>query len=180
MQVNRRLYRCRENRVLAGVASGVAEFLELDPSLVRIVWFLSIFAGGIGILLYVGMALIVPNEPYGYQAGVPGGPGETGLPAGAAGAPGVAGLAGAPGSTAGAAHNHGMYAPGHGHTTGGTGRLTMIIGGGLILFGTLALLDIALPGWATWRQLWPVVVIGLGGLLVFGALRRERERESAE
>jgi phage shock protein PspC (stress-responsive transcriptional regulator) len=166
MQVNRRLYRCRENRVLAGVASGVAEFLEVDPSIVRIIWFLSIFAGGIGILLYIGMALIVPNEPYGYVA--PGLQGPTGE-----GASASSGIAGAP---VGAAHNHGMYAaPGHQHGTGGAGRITMFIGGGLILFGTLGLLDIALPGWATWRQLWPLFVIGLGGLLVFGALRRDQE-----
>jgi len=159
MQVNRRLYRCRENRVLAGVASGVAEFLEVDPSLVRIVWFLSIFVGGIGILLYIGMALIVPNEPHGYTgAGLPAQPTEMGSPMAAA-------------------HNHGMLAMQHQHGAGGTGRLTMFIGAGLILFGTLALLDIALPGWATWRQLWPVLLIGLGGLLVFGALRRARERE---
>ena len=175
--MNRRLYRCRENRVLAGVASGVAEFLEVDPSIVRIIWFLSIFVGGIGILLYIGMALIVPNEPYGYAA--PGLPGPTGpIGEGVEGAGAASGAASFAGAPIGAAHNHGMYvAPGHQHSTGGTGRISMFIGGGLILLGTLALLDIALPGWATWRQLWPVLVIGLGALLVFGALRRDRERE---
>ena len=55
MQVNRRLYRCREDRVLAGVAAGVAEFFDLDPTLVRVLWFLSIFAGGFSILLYLGL-----------------------------------------------------------------------------------------------------------------------------
>ena len=57
MQMNRRLYRCRENRVLAGVASGVAEFFGLDPTLVRVVWFLSIFAGGFTLLLYIAPRL---------------------------------------------------------------------------------------------------------------------------
>jgi len=61
--VNRRLYRCRENRVLAGVASGVAEFFGLDPTLVRVLWFLSIFVGGVSLLLYIGLAIIVPLEP---------------------------------------------------------------------------------------------------------------------
>ena len=52
----------------------------------------------------------------------------------------------------------------------------MFLGAALILFGGLALLDIALPGWSlSWRQLWPLVIIGLGGLLIAGALRRERE-----
>jgi phage shock protein C len=63
MQVNRRLYRCRENRVIAGVASGVAEFFGLDPTLVRVLWFLSIFFGGVTLVVYVGLALIVPLEP---------------------------------------------------------------------------------------------------------------------
>jgi len=61
--VNRRLYRCRHNKLLAGVAAGVAEFFDLDPTLVRVLWFVSIFFGGIGLLLYIGMALIVPLEP---------------------------------------------------------------------------------------------------------------------
>ena len=61
--MNRRLYRCRDNRLLAGVAAGVAEYFDLDPSLVRILLFLSIFLGGMGLLLYIGMAIIVPIEP---------------------------------------------------------------------------------------------------------------------
>ena len=61
--MNRRLSRCRENRVIAGVASGVAEFFGLDPTLVRVLWFLSIFFGGVSLLLYIGLAIIVPLEP---------------------------------------------------------------------------------------------------------------------
>ena len=62
--MNRRsLYRCRHDRQIAGVAAGVAEFFDLDPTLVRLVWFLSIFFGGFGLLLYIVMAIIVPNEP---------------------------------------------------------------------------------------------------------------------
>ena len=62
--MNRRsLYRCRHDRRVAGVAAGVAEFFDLDPTLVRLVWFLSIFFGGFGLLLYIVMAIIVPNEP---------------------------------------------------------------------------------------------------------------------
>jgi phage shock protein PspC (stress-responsive transcriptional regulator) len=64
MQVNRRsLYRCRHDRRLAGVASGLAEYFDLDVSLVRVLWVLSIFFGGLGILLYIALAIIVPLEP---------------------------------------------------------------------------------------------------------------------
>ena len=156
--MNRRLYRCRENRVLAGVAAGVAEFFDLDPSLVRVLWFLSIFVGGLGILLYIGMAIIVPLEPAGGTAATEADPGS-----GAIGAP--------------AAHNHSAgVSEGHRHGRGGSGRVSMFIGLGLILFGGLALLDIALPDLGlSWRQLWPLLIIGIGGLLIAGALRRERE-----
>src|SRR2546428_2191153 len=68
MQMTRRLYRCRENRVLAGVAGGMAEFFGLDPSLVRVLWFLSIFFGGFSILLYIAMAFFVPLEPLSEEA----------------------------------------------------------------------------------------------------------------
>ncbi len=61
--MNRRLTRCREDRLIAGVASGVAEYFDLDPSLVRVLWFLSILLGGVGLFLYIGMAIIVPIEP---------------------------------------------------------------------------------------------------------------------
>jgi phage shock protein C len=66
--VNRRLYRCRENRVLAGVAGGVAEFFGLDPTLVRLVWLVSVFFGGVTLLLYLAMAIIVPLEPLSAEA----------------------------------------------------------------------------------------------------------------
>ncbi len=70
MNTHRRLYRCRNDRKVAGVASGVAEFFELDPSVVRVVWLLSIFFGGLGLFLYIAMALIVPLEPLSDAAGV--------------------------------------------------------------------------------------------------------------
>jgi len=62
--MNRRsLYRCRHDRRIAGVAAGVAEYFDLDPTIVRLVWLVSIFFGGFGLLLYIVMAIVVPNEP---------------------------------------------------------------------------------------------------------------------
>jgi phage shock protein C len=59
----RRLYRCRHDRQLAGVASGMAEYLDIDPTVVRILWILSAFLGGFTILLYIILAFVVPLEP---------------------------------------------------------------------------------------------------------------------
>jgi len=63
--VNRRLYRCQHDRILAGVAAGVAERLDLDPTLVRLLWVVSVFFGGFGLLAYIVMAIVVPLEPVG-------------------------------------------------------------------------------------------------------------------
>jgi phage shock protein C len=60
------LYRSRSDRMLAGVAGGVAEHFDLDPSLVRVLWaILVIVSGGIFLLIYIVMAIVVPEEPIG-------------------------------------------------------------------------------------------------------------------
>jgi phage shock protein C len=62
-----RLYRSRDDRILTGVAGGLAERLDLDPSLVRIVWaVLAVLSGGILFLVYVVMTFVVPEAPPGY------------------------------------------------------------------------------------------------------------------
>ena len=63
INVKKRLYRSRTERRLAGVCGGVADYLAVDPTLVRIIWVLFGFAGGPGILLYIIMAAVVPEEP---------------------------------------------------------------------------------------------------------------------
>ena len=50
------------NRKLAGVCGGIAEFLGLDPTIVRIIWLLCIFLGGFGILAYLIMWLVMPEK----------------------------------------------------------------------------------------------------------------------
>jgi phage shock protein C len=58
-----RLYRSRHDRMLAGVAGGLAEMWGADPSLVRVIWaLLVVFTGGIALLVYIVMAIVVPEE----------------------------------------------------------------------------------------------------------------------
>ena len=59
----RKLYRSRRNKIIAGVCGGLGEHLGIDPLLVRLFFFLMIFANGIGILLYLILWVIVPKEP---------------------------------------------------------------------------------------------------------------------
>ena len=49
----KRLHKSRNDRVLAGVCGGIAEFFGIDPTLVRLAWAVMIFFGGSGLLLYI-------------------------------------------------------------------------------------------------------------------------------
>lgn len=59
---SKRLYRSMDNRLLAGVCSGLGEYFEIDPVIIRIIWIILII-GGYGILLYLLFWLIIPRKP---------------------------------------------------------------------------------------------------------------------
>jgi phage shock protein C len=66
--LDERLYRSRDDRIVAGVAAGVAESLDADPSVVRVVWaVLIVLTGGLALLVYVVMAIVVPERPAGME-----------------------------------------------------------------------------------------------------------------
>lgn len=68
IKLNKRLYRSRKDQQIAGVCGGVADYLGVDPTLVRLLWVILALAGGPGLLLYVIMWAIVPEEPEFVQA----------------------------------------------------------------------------------------------------------------
>lgn len=57
----KRLYRAEKNQMIAGVCAGLGEYLNLDPVIVRLI-FVALGFGGIGVLLYLVLWLIVPTE----------------------------------------------------------------------------------------------------------------------
>jgi len=59
----RKLYRSGKNRILGGVCGGVAEYFGIDPILVRILWGITVFFFGLGIILYVLFWIFVPRNP---------------------------------------------------------------------------------------------------------------------
>jgi phage shock protein C len=59
---NNRLYRSTENKMIAGVCGGLAEFFGLDPTLVRLVFVVLALLGGHGLLIYLILWIIVPNR----------------------------------------------------------------------------------------------------------------------
>lgn len=58
---NKQLVRPQEGRVLFGVCAGLAQYFNIDPTLVRILWVLLTFIGGSGILLYIVLAIVMPS-----------------------------------------------------------------------------------------------------------------------
>jgi phage shock protein PspC (stress-responsive transcriptional regulator)/predicted membrane protein len=58
----KRLLRSRDDRMIAGVAGGLAKYFDVDPVIFRIGFAVSVFFGGLGLLAYVALALFVPSE----------------------------------------------------------------------------------------------------------------------
>ena len=58
----KRLYRSKKNRMIGGVCGGIGEYFNVDPTLIRLVWILFLFAGGAGLLAYIIAWIIIPLE----------------------------------------------------------------------------------------------------------------------
>ena len=60
--MEKKLYRNTQNKVIAGVCSGLAEYLNIDPTIIRVIWALVALSGA-GLLAYLVCALIIPEKP---------------------------------------------------------------------------------------------------------------------
>lgn len=58
----KKLCRSNSNKMIAGVCGGIAEYINLDPTIVRLLWAVFCFAGGTGVLAYIVAAIIMPNQ----------------------------------------------------------------------------------------------------------------------
>ena len=63
MAATRKLYRSKTNRQLAGVCGGLAEYFNLDTTLIRVLFVVLAVLGGSGVVLYIALWIIVPREP---------------------------------------------------------------------------------------------------------------------
>lgn len=59
----KKLYRGRKNKILFGVCSGLAKYFGVDPTLVRILFIALAILKGYGIILYLLLAILMPEEP---------------------------------------------------------------------------------------------------------------------
>jgi phage shock protein C len=65
MNETRKLYRSRKNRQLAGVCGGLVEYFNTDVTLIRVLFVVFAVLGGPGLLAYILLWIIVPEEPAG-------------------------------------------------------------------------------------------------------------------
>ena len=167
-----RLYRSRDDRVVFGVAGGVADWLDLDPSLVRIAFVLAFVAGGFGLLLYIVMALVVPEEPLGIVSAPAGAEGvEAGL--GTAPAAPVA-----PATSSRSDQREARRAARRARRTGRSSRGPVIFGAILVLIGAWLLLRPYMP-FLRDDFLGPAVLVLIGVALLAGALGRSGDGPAA-
>ena len=59
----RRLYRSRTDRMIGGVCGGLAQFLTIDATIIRLIFVFAALFGGATLLVYLVMLLVVPEEP---------------------------------------------------------------------------------------------------------------------
>ena len=64
--MEKKLYRSRKNKSIAGVCGGIAEYLKIDVTIVRLIWALAILCAGTGLLAYIVCAFVIPEEPEDY------------------------------------------------------------------------------------------------------------------
>ena len=62
--MNKKLYKVEEGKMLCGVCTGIAKYLDFDVTIIRLLWALITFFGGAGIVAYIVCAIIMPDEPY--------------------------------------------------------------------------------------------------------------------
>lgn len=155
----RRLYRSETDKIVGGVAAGLGEHWGIDPLILRILFVVSTLFNGVGLVVYLMMWVFVPTQ-----------------------------------DTAGLDHEnvmkHNVHEIGErarelgdeARTMFGgrwaeeqpTGRL-LAIGGALVGIGVLVLLsNLGLFRWFNLGDLWPVILIALGAIALFDALKEHR------
>ena len=60
--MNKKLYRSKCDRKLLGICGGIAEYFQIDPTIVRLIWALATVFGFAGLLAYIVCALVIPEK----------------------------------------------------------------------------------------------------------------------
>ncbi len=139
-----RLRKSSSDRVMFGVAGGLAEHLDVDSTLVRVAFVVLGFASGIGLIAYIVLALVMPEA--------------------------VKGTAQSEDSTEGTAPAEESTPPPEADAR--TKRNRNFIGGILVIVGVLfLLLQVEFFSWLRWGLIWPLVIIAAGVALIWDRSR---------
>ncbi len=137
----KRLYRSKANRVVAGVCGGLGDYFSLDPVLFRILFVALTLVGGSGILLYIVLIFVIPEEGVS-RVSVEGVVNE---------------VKDSVQKTAQEVRDNPRWFD----------NRRNLIAGLIILVGVVSLLNqFTLFSWLSWNVFWPIVIIGVGVLLI--------------
>jgi phage shock protein PspC (stress-responsive transcriptional regulator) len=150
--MKRRIYRQTESKVIAGVCSGLGDYFDVDPTWIRLLFLLAIFANGLGLLAYVIAWIVIPSRPVALGA--------------------------APSDSASQTSESALPATSmqkNGGNKRGVGFWPGII---LIILGML-FISHHYFFWLDLEDLWPAILIGLGAVLIYRAIRPHSNESEA-
>jgi phage shock protein PspC (stress-responsive transcriptional regulator) len=163
-----RLYRSVQGRVIGGVAGGLADFFGMDPTIVRLIFVLLVIFGGSGVLLYVVLWIILPERNIYSTFNQFTTPPPSAAPGDASGI----------GETFEGFNQEKTYYAANEPITSATEvqqrkkiEGSLIGGVILIVIGSLFLIEKFIPR-INFGDLWPVVLIAIGLILIFGSIPR--------
>ncbi len=162
METTKRLYRSAKSKVFGGVAGGIAEYFDIDPIIIRLLFVIIAFAGGGGAIVYLILWIALPLEPI-TPFTMNMGAGET---------PGAdnTGAHSTPGYTAGPSEPFSF--PVKKENKNG------LIGGVvLIALGMIFLANRFIPN-INFGDLWPLVLVVLGGVLIATSFAERKSDKS--
>jgi len=168
----KRLYRSITDRKFAGVAGGLAEYFVMDPLLIRLAFVILTLAGGGGLLIYVVLWIVTPENPYRVQP-----TGNNQGPDFQQSNPGSSGFTEtSPGYTSNETKTDpDLSATVPGPQTKERSKGSLIGGLVLITLGSLFLADEFIPE-INFGDLWPVILIVIGVGLLFNAVSKRNNK----
>ncbi len=149
--MERRLYRSRKNRIVAGVAGGLGEYFDIDPVFVRVIFVLATLAGASGLLAYIVLWIVVPNQKFEFELKAQAAEGESV-----------------------------MDAKDINREYSARKRRGGFVGGTvLIVLGALFLANNYLPHF-DFSDTWPLILVAIGAAMILNSVRRDEKGETHE
>lgn len=161
METTERLYRSTSNKVIGGVASGLADYFNIDVVLARVVFVLLAFFGGGGVLIYIVMWIIIPGQNSHYTNQQRFNDGKTSNESSA--------------DESGDTSNNEMTSK----RTAKPSNTGLIAGIVLIFLGMLFLVDRLLP-WYNVTDFWPLLLVAVGVLIIKPDIFKPSKKQSDE